>query len=104
MLHLRIASDPKAKHFNLDSYLVLFFDEFEQLKDGVPAYDAHTVWIKLTGEIIYDYLERFFPVSEYRREDIVSPFCDRNLVKPEAYQMRASDSHEIICKCILPID
>jgi len=42
MLPLGVASGPKAKHFNLDSYLALFFDELDQLKEGVAAYDAHT--------------------------------------------------------------
>jgi hypothetical protein len=68
-----------------------------------PRLTQHAVWTKLTGEIIYDYLGSFFPVLEYRREDIVSLFCDKNLVKPEAYQMRAPDSHETTCKCVLPI-
>ena len=42
MLPLGVASGPKAKHFNLDSYLAPFFDELAQLQDGVPAYDANT--------------------------------------------------------------
>ena len=42
MLPLGVALGPKMKHFNLDSYLAPFFDELEQLQDGVPAYDADT--------------------------------------------------------------
>ena len=41
MLSLEIASGPKADKYGLDSYLFPFFEELEQLGEGIAAYDAH---------------------------------------------------------------